>query len=414
MDGARSLTGARMGGITVLDDSGQLQDFITAGLTPEERQRFVDLPGGPEFFAYLSNLPEPLRLSDFSAHTTALGLPEIGPPLGPVGSFLGAPIRHRGQHVGNFYLSGKEGGAEFTDEDKETLAMFASHAATAIANARRLQSEQRAKKDLETLIDTSPVGVVVFDARTGSPVSLNMEGRRIVDGLRNPDQSAEQILDVLTFRRADGREISLREFPLAQALSTGETVRAEEIVIGVPDGRSVTVLLNATPIRSEEGEVESVVVTLQDMTAVEELERLRAEFLAMVSHELRGAPYLHQGLRRHRARFARRHGPRSGPPVLPHHRRAGRPHARSGRRPAGRGPHRDGHAVSRPGTRGGRGAGGPGKEHLHQRRGQEQSLHRHRIRPAPGDGGQAAHRPGHRQPALQRRPGTPRSRRSSG
>ena len=92
---------------------------------------------------------------------------------------------------------------------------------------------------------------------------------------------------MLTFKRADGREISLREFPLAQALSTGETVRAEEIVIGVPDGRSVTVLLNATPIRSEECEVESVVVTLQDMTAVEELERLRAEFLAMVSHELR-------------------------------------------------------------------------------------------------------------------------------
>ena len=92
---------------------------------------------------------------------------------------------------------------------------------------------------------------------------------------------------MLTFRRADGREISLREFPLAEALSTGETVRAEEIVIGVPDGRSVSVLLNATPIRSEEGQVESVVVTLQDMTALEELDRLRAEFLGMVSHELR-------------------------------------------------------------------------------------------------------------------------------
>ena len=92
---------------------------------------------------------------------------------------------------------------------------------------------------------------------------------------------------MLTFRRADGREISLREFPLAEALSTGETVRAEEIVIGVPDGRSVSVLLNATAIRSEEGQVESVVVTLQDMTALEELDRLRAEFLGMVSHELR-------------------------------------------------------------------------------------------------------------------------------
>ena len=55
----------------------------------------------------------------------------------------------------------------------------------------------------------------------------------------------------------------------------------------VPDGRSVTVLLNATPTHSEEGGVESVVVTLQDMADVEELERLRAEFLGMVSHELR-------------------------------------------------------------------------------------------------------------------------------
>ena len=277
LDGARSLTGARMGGVTILDDAGQLQDFITSGLTDEDHQRF----------AYLSSLPEPLRLADFSAYTTALGLPEIGPPLGPVKGFLGAPIRLRGVRAGNLYLSDKEGGGAFTQDDEETLAMFASHAAMAIANARRHREEQRARAYLETLIDTTPVGVVVFNAGTGVPVSLNREGRRLVDGLTNPGQTAEQLLDVLTFRRADGREISLREFPLAEALSTGETVRAEEIVISVPDGRSVSVLLNATAIRSEEGQVESVVVTLQDMTALEELDRLRAEFLGMVSHELR-------------------------------------------------------------------------------------------------------------------------------
>ena len=57
--------------------------------------------------------------------------------------------------------------------------------------------------------------------------------------------------------------------------------------MGVPDRRSVTVLLNATPIHSPEGEVESVVVTMEDMAAVEEQERLWAKFLGMVSHELR-------------------------------------------------------------------------------------------------------------------------------
>ena len=54
-----------------------------------------------------------------------------------------------------------------------------------------------------------------------------------------------------------------------------------------PNGRSVTTLVNATPILSEEGELESVVVTVQDLTPLEDLERLRAEFLGMVSHELR-------------------------------------------------------------------------------------------------------------------------------
>ena len=69
-------------------------------------------------------------------------------------------------------------------------------------------------------------------------------------------------------------------------LSTGETVRLEEIELQVPGGRSVKTLLNATPIHSQGGAVESLVVTLQDMTPLEELERLRAEFMGMVSHEL--------------------------------------------------------------------------------------------------------------------------------
>ena len=63
----------------------------------------------------------------------------------------------------------------------------------------------------------------------------------------------EDLLEFLTFRRADGREISLEEFPMAQSLRTGETIGAEEIVIEVPEVRSITTLINATPICSEEG-----------------------------------------------------------------------------------------------------------------------------------------------------------------
>ena len=79
----------------------------------------------------------------------------------------------------------------------------------------------------------------------------------------------------------------LAELSVAQGLSAAETVRVEEVVIVVPGRRSITTLVNATPVLSEEGDVESFVVTLQDMTPLDELERLRADFLAMVSHELR-------------------------------------------------------------------------------------------------------------------------------
>ena len=287
LDSACSLTGARYGVITLLNESGRIQDFLYSGLTPEESRRFAEFPNGMLFFEYLSSISEPLRLRDFHSYVRELGLPEFHPPMAVSSPlpFLAAPIRHLGESVGAFYVGEKD--VEFTPEDEETLVMFASQAALVIANARRHRDEQRARADLETLIDTSPVGVLVFDAKTGGVTSVNREARRIVSGLHMPDGSAEQLLDMLTFRRADGREVSLVEFPLAQALSTGETVRAEEIVIEVPDGGSVTTLVNATPIRSEGGEVVSVVVTLQDMTPLEELERLRAEFLGMVSHELR-------------------------------------------------------------------------------------------------------------------------------
>ena len=163
VESARALTGAGCSGITTMDASGQLQDFVTAGVSPEEYQRFLNLPHGPGLWEYLRAIPQPLR--DLAAHRGPLGFPDDSTLAR---SFLGAPIRHRGVHVGNFYLADKGGGQEFTREDEEVLAPFASQAGVAIANARKHRDEHRARADLEALIETSPVGVVVFDARSGA------------------------------------------------------------------------------------------------------------------------------------------------------------------------------------------------------------------------------------------------------
>ena len=92
---------------------------------------------------------------------------------------------------------------------------------------------------------------------------------------------------MMTYRRPDGREIPLEELPVSKAVRYGQTVCAEEIVFELADGHKVTTIVNATPVRSEVDEIVSVIATVQDMTPLEDLERLRSEFLGMVSHELR-------------------------------------------------------------------------------------------------------------------------------
>ncbi len=284
VESARALTGARYGAIATIDKAGVPQDFVTSGFTAEEHRNMKECPDGPRLFEFFRDLPGPLRIPNVSAYVRSL---HFSSDLLPSKTFQGMTMRHLGVHVGNFYLVEKEGGEAFTDEDEEILVLFASQAATAIANARTYRAEQRARAGLEALIEISPVGVSVFDAQTGDLVSINREARRIVKSLCGPGQSAEQLLGVITCRRADGREVALDRLPLAQALSSAETVRAEEVVLSVPDGRSVTTLINATPIHGPDGALASVVVTLQDLAPLREQERMRAEFLGMVSHELR-------------------------------------------------------------------------------------------------------------------------------
>ncbi len=284
VDSARVLTGAASSAITTVDRAEGIRDFISSGLTSEERRQLRNVPEGERLWGYLLQSGRPLRVDNLASHLDALGI-ATAPILNR--SFLGAPIRHRGVNVGHFYLANKEGGQGFTDEDEETLVLFASQAATAIANAQAYRDERRARADLEALVDTSPVGVAVFDAKTGELVRFNREGRRIVAGLDPSGRSPQEVLETMAVRLPDGDEISFAELPLAKALGAAETVRAEEYVLSVPGGRSVRTLVNATPIRARDGGVVSLVVTIQDLEPLEELERQRTEFLSMVSHELR-------------------------------------------------------------------------------------------------------------------------------
>ena len=176
--------------ITTIDEAGGVQEFVSSGFTAEEHEAFITSQDGPRLWAHFRDLPGPIRLTDLPAFVSSLG---YGADLLPARTFQGTPMRHRDAQVGNLFLAEKEGGPEFTAEDEKVMVLFGSLAATAVANARTHSDEQRARADLEALVETSPVGVAVFDSGSGRPVSFNREARRIMENLRTAGRPLEQL-----------------------------------------------------------------------------------------------------------------------------------------------------------------------------------------------------------------------------
>ena len=284
VDSACELSGARYGALLTLNISGEVRDFYTCGISPEHRDRMTQSPQGLGLLDHLNRVKDPVRLEDMATHPESVGLPENHPPMK---TFLGVPIYHHNEHVGHLYLTEKEGGKEFTEEDETVASMFAAQAASIVSNSRRYEEAHRAMVELETLMDISPVSVSVFDVRIGEITYMNRECRRILGVLGIPDEELENVYQSLRFTRTDGREIPFLELPGTRSIQTGEVVKAEEIVIHLPNGNTVTTLVNSAPLFSGSGEIVSVMSVVQDMSSLEELERQRGEFLGLVSEELR-------------------------------------------------------------------------------------------------------------------------------
>jgi signal transduction histidine kinase len=146
---AAELTGARYAALGVIDASGtELEAFITHGIDDELRAEIGDLPHGRGILGVLIRDAKPLRLHDLAEDPRSVGFPPGHPPMH---SFLGAPILLRGVAYGNLYLTEKEDGEQFTEEDEGLLTLLAGQAAVAIENARLYEASTRWSRQLQSL-----------------------------------------------------------------------------------------------------------------------------------------------------------------------------------------------------------------------------------------------------------------------
>lgn len=140
VESARSLVDARYGAFGVLDeDRSGLAQFVVAGMDQDQREQMGELPRGGGLLGELIARPEPLRLDNLTDHPSSVGVPAGHPPMH---SFLGVPVRVRGQVYGNLYLTEKRHG-RFSPDDEAVVTALAAAAALAIDNAR-LYSASRA------------------------------------------------------------------------------------------------------------------------------------------------------------------------------------------------------------------------------------------------------------------------------
>jgi signal transduction histidine kinase len=175
VDAACELTAARYGALGVFDAAGKIRDFITHGVTPEERRRIGDPPKGSGLLGWLEHVQEPLRLADLAQHPRSAGFPPNHPPMK---SFLGAPIRLGEARLGNLYLTEKAGERPFTQEDEELLVLFAAQAAVAIHNAHLHQSIDAERELRAKLEERERIGMDLHDGVIQSiyAVGLGLDG----------------------------------------------------------------------------------------------------------------------------------------------------------------------------------------------------------------------------------------------
>ncbi|PSP83804.1 PAS sensor protein [Halobacteriales archaeon QS_6_64_34] len=122
------------------------------------------------------------------------------------------------------------------------------------------------------VLNTAPVGVVLFQ-EDGTFTSANQRA----DELLGLDDEPHDI-DGNEVRDENGDPLAPSERPYMRVFDTGEPVRGEQLHVPTGDGDHRWVAVNAEPLTAEDGAVERVLVTIEDISQLKhQAERLERE-----------------------------------------------------------------------------------------------------------------------------------------
>lgn len=290
VDLGRSVANARYGALGVSDQHGRILQFITSGISAEQREAIGDLPQGHGMLGALIRDRTPLLLPEIAADPRSVGFPPNHPLMH---SLLGTPIVLGEKVLGDLYLTDRLDGQPFTHDDLAAVQLLAAHAATAIERAHLYHEvqESRARAEeqrdqLRAILDNLPTAVVIQAPPDGRVELANAAAIDLIFGSRFPSGSLPTYDRDFRLFNADGTPIATSQRPDLRALR-GEVLRSRQFQIERWDSSRLPVLVHAAPLRNARGQITQAVVVCQDITRLREAEQLKDDFISLVSHELR-------------------------------------------------------------------------------------------------------------------------------
>jgi signal transduction histidine kinase len=209
---------AHYGAVGVRGHDHELVEFIYEGIDEEMRKKIGHLPEGRGVLGVLIDDPKPIRLDNISHHAASVGFPPNHPPMR---TFLGVPVRIRGEVYGNLYLTDKADGQPFSEDDEVLVQALAAAAGIAIDNARLYEASKTRQSWIEA---TRDIGTELLSGSDPARVF------RLV-----ADES----------RLLSGAEITFVAVPADPELAAAE---ATELVMAATAGDSESVEMQAIPV----------------------------------------------------------------------------------------------------------------------------------------------------------------------
>ncbi|MCL4256762.1 MAG: GAF domain-containing protein, partial [Anaerolineae bacterium] len=193
------------------------------------------------------------------------------------GKHIATPVTLGGLRYGVMMMGRSLQGDDLDARDQQLVETLATQVSIALENRRLFRQTQQEQQNLKSILETLPAGVLVLDPKSLMPIQFNEQAQAYLGQEIDP-LTPFSIEKYNLYRTGTQLPYPQEEMPIFLALMTGEESATDDVAVIVEDIQ-IDLLVNAAPIKDEHGNIQQIVVALQDITSLRTLENTLQENL---------------------------------------------------------------------------------------------------------------------------------------